>query len=340
MALGEALAKSRLSRQRGHGGRKAKGAKKRKAVKRPAAVMKPVVCSKAYVVNGGFLKNAHVVPTVEFGGEHFVKATLTENWLCKAASGKCRSLAPLSRTRVLGELRNLFAIAPAGLPSPPADGAPAASPHAAKGAGMHGFGLDDCMSGLGLDPPSEQARAKQFLKRNEDDEDALPHPGNSQLFMTQKTRKAAANKARTEAPRVVGVELPPSMRRDGVTSVRLLSRPPRGQTLRNGVYLSAAAVPWLVGQAISEVSEGGVAFQPSPPSLTAPSFSFRDRAWVARAKTPAGKLERRYFTVGVFVEMPDGRKRPATEAELRTSKDSMYEEAVQWQASVMEGCAP
>ena len=339
-----------LSRAKGGGrGSRAKGATKEKS-----GGKKPVVCSKAYVVTGGCLKQGHIIPSVEFDGEHFVKATPSENWLCKAASGKCRSLAPLSRTQVISELRDLLA-------KGDQIHAPAGSPGGVGAADcMSGLGLDDDMAGLGLDHCVKASVPALGMSGGMDnlglDGPAIPSSSApagtkpdkaggstrgrcmSHLLLGQKARKQAAKKGKHNVPpRVLTVALPLQLQRAGVTSIRLLTRPPRGANLKTGVLIATEAVPWLVEQVSHEVTSGGVHFQPKETALAKPHFSFRDKAWVARSKNPAGQVERRYFTVSAVVDLQDGRKRPASVKELQQRKDAAFDDATQWQEDWASG---
>lgn len=320
---------------------------------------KPVEVLKAFVVSGGFLKHSHVVPTVEFDGKHFVKAANSENWLCKSATGKCRSLAPLARTTVIDHLHGMLsemeikgvvevgAFAPAGQPkadheddmaSFDLDGKANQGGSMALDSGMRGLGLDCAMSGFGLDatspprrdvpPPSRQrGRARS----------AAGSQGVAHLLLRQRARKQAARRAKKDKPRVIDVALPKDWQRNGVSSVQLLTRPPRQAALKRGILIGIEAVPWLVGQARLEASAGGVTFQPKESSMAKPHFSYRDKAWVARAKLPNGQVARRYFNVSVFVDLPDGRKRPAIQQEIEERKEVALQEAMDWQAVASDG---
>ena len=338
---------------------RAKATKKKKT----SVLKKPVQCIKGYVVTGGHLKQGHVAPTVEFRGEHFIKACVSENWLCKAASGKCRSLAPLARTRIIGDLRGLMDEAKANAGIEREDHAPAEprveakaspaklpaprykmadlgldAPDPSSDHGMVGFGLDDGMADLGLDgPSSEGSTCSTFAPAG-----SRSRLGVSRLLMGQKARKAEARKAaarKTNAPCVLKVELPGRLQRHEVSSVQMLTHPPKGSgaVLRKGVYIAVEYVPWLVNTMMSEVEGGGVDFTPEKCSLPTPHFSFRDSAWVARAKAPSGAVERRYFTISAVVDLQDGRRRPATPSELQCRKDAAFAEAEKWQASFVDG---
>ena len=277
LGANQASAPAKRPRQRCSRSASKKPAKPKKAV----AVKKPVVCSKAFVVMGGFLKAGHIVPTVEFEGEHFVKATLSENWLCKAASGKCRSLAPLARTHVVTDLRGLQdscsrdqafddSHAPAGTSGAGHGGTSKASSGSA--AGMKGLGLQDMMDDFGLDDgmsssclhTSSKSSAQPNVSTGSGSADnPVARRGMSHLLLGQKARKLAARKCNAQGtPKVLDVKLPLHWQQDGRTSVRLLSRPVRGPALRTGVYLTTDAVSWLVGQVCLEVTSGRVAFQP------------------------------------------------------------------------------
>ena len=342
------------SRQRvSRSGKAGANSEAKEPTKRNAAGQKPVECCKAFVVTGGFLKQGHVVPTVEFDGNHFVKATVSENWLCKAATGKCRSLAPLSRTSVISSLRDMQALlvgqgdvdaevfAPAGPPKASLasdmdglglDDCAKPEDRMAMDSGMAGLGLDDAMGGLGLDSPPQRRCGARSPQGGQAGKPQRSH-GVSHLLLKQKARKQAARKAKkdTAKPRVVKVELPKDRQKDGVEAVHLLTRPLRGPALKSGIYLAIEAVPWLVGQARLEAVAGGVSFQPRESSMAKPHFSYRDKAWVARSKGPNGEIARRYFNVSVTVDLPDGRKRPATTQEIEARKEAAFQEALRWQ---------
>ena len=70
-----------------------------------------------------------------------------------------------------------------------------------------------------------------------------------------------------------------------------------------------------------------------------PHFSYRDNAWVARARWPAGEWARRYFTVLTTTDCGDGRRRPATDSELKVRKDNARREAAEWQDAVSQGAS-
>ena len=362
-AGGSSTIRARPTRQRGSRNgsctrAKALGPPRTPSAKKTAA-KKPVQCIKAFVVTGGFLKQGHVCTTVDFKGEHFVKTCVSENWLCKAASGKCRALAPLARSKVIGDLRGLLAEAKlaadieqgANAPAGPRAGAKAFAPAklparrdamadlgldgGASGPGsdhgMYGLGLDDGMSDLGLDGPgSERSPCKSSAPAG-----SRSRLGVSKLLMGQKARKAAARQAHPAC--VVKVKLPAGLQSGDVSSVRMLTRPIGGAALRTGVYLAVESIPWLVNHMMSEVAGGGVDYTPEKSSLTTPHFSFRDSAWVASAKSPSGLRERRYFTISAVVDLQDGRRRPATPSELQCRKDAAFAEAEEWQLNFGAG---
>ena len=354
-AGGSSTIRARPTRQRGSRNgsctrAKALGPPRTPSAKKTAA-KKPVQCIKAFVVTGGFLKQGHVCSTVDFKGEHFVKTCVSENWLCKAASGKCRALAPLARSKVIGDLRGLLAeaklaadieqgaeakaFAPAKLPVRRDAMADLGLDGGASGPGsdhvMYGLGLDDGMSDLGLDGPgSERSPCKSSAPAG-----SRSRLGVSKLLMGQKARKAAARQAHPAC--VVKVKLPAGLQSGDVSSVRMLTRPIGGAALRTGVYLAVESIPWLVNHMMSEVAGGGVDFTPEKSSLATPHFSFRDSAWVASAKSPSGLRERRYFTISAVVELQDGRRRPATPSELQCRKDAAFAEAEEWQLNFGAG---
>ena len=242
-----------------------------KKAKKPAAGkgFRPVSCGRGFVVSGGMLRKAICVDTVDFDGQSYVKLARGESWLCHAASGKARGLNPLQRTSLISVLLRGSTV-----PSEASTDSPSPSKHSpsSSGDGMSGLGLDDDISGSGLD-----------------DEKPLLQQGSVEKPLLQQGSRTSTPRL----PEVIRVPIPSHLRGadrgvQGPEAVRLLSRLPKGALGKQTVLLHVDFVPWAVRCLHDEVKSGGVMFQPEETTLTKPYFSLKDRRWMARGKAPNG----------------------------------------------------
>ena len=152
-------------------------------------------------------------------------------------------------------------------------------------------------------------------------------------------RRATPKKPARPKPSIVTLALPAQLAAPGTDQVRVLSAPPKGRTA-NAPWLHVGDLAWLVDTLANQVHNGGVDFVPSPSSLRKPFYSERDRAWICRAKTPAGDLLRKTLTIPLFDRdgaTSSGPRRPLTSAEFNDMKQSKLQEILNWQEAVEAG---
>jgi len=103
------------------------------------------------------------------------------------------------------------------------------------------------------------------------------------------------------------------------------------------VWVEASQVAWVIEALHRQWHGGGVEFTPEASTLMKPYFSIRDRCWQARARTPAGELVRRTFTVPKHATSVDGKKRDFSIREFMEEKEKHFKKATAWQETVEAG---
>ena len=119
---------------------------------------------------------------------------------------------------------------------------------------------------------------------------------------------------------------------------RLLSkRPAKGKFIPKGsIMVDVASVGLLIDALAEQVKSGGVDFNPPEVRGCLPFWSHRDRCWIARANAPDGTKHRTVFHVKT-AEIKDGCRRFLTLAEIDVERESAFNAAPLWQASVRDG---
>ena len=313
----EVMAKSSRLRSRNQQSRLP--AIKRFAKRQSAVAFKTVTCDQGLVIRGGLTKKPIFMPTVDFQGRKFTRMSKKEPWLCQAAAGKASGLNPLSRTSLIETLRQLVEAqgkphADSCLTAP----AGASTVCAGKGGSMLGLGLDD----------DEGAQPSEASKRR----GAGPERVDWRAPRKRKSSKKAT------PPQMVEVQLPEAHRSSGAEDrLRLLTRPPGLGCPVGTIFLEVEHVPWAVHVLHQEVQTAGVRFQPEETKISKPYYHHRDRAWQARAVTPAGDVKRRCFVVASVGKTQHGRRRPRSFDEFAAEKAAKLVEAEEWMRQVKDG---
>ena len=139
-------------------------------------------------------------------------------------------------------------------------------------------------------------------------------------------------------PQMVEVQLPEAYRSSGAEDrLRLLTRPPGLGCPAGAIFAGVEHVPWAVQVLHQEVQTGEVRFQPEETKISKPCYHHRDRAWQARAVTPAGDVKRKCFVVASVGVTQDGRKRPCSLEEFAAEKAAKLVEAEEWMRQVKDG---
>jgi len=136
-------------------------------------------------------------------------------------------------------------------------------------------------------------------------------------------------------PRVVEVDLPPRLRGNGVSAVKCLSSAPHGRRCKS-LFLCKEYIPWLVHILDRQVKEGGVTFQPSECVLTKPWFNVKRGAWQCRARSPRGRVHRRFVAVPLRATGEVG-ARALGVAEYAEVKKGKLAELLRWQQGAQDG---
>ena len=166
----------------------------------------------------------------------------------------------------------------------------------------------DAMAGLGLDDDVAPVAPRKKKNKTGDTKETLP-------------------------PKVVELELPPRLRANGVERVKCAAHVRHS---RNNLMLHLDHLDWAINLLAHEVESGGVDFELDAPALAEPFWACRDRAWVARARTPSGNLLRKSIAIPVFTPTAAG-KRTLTSEEFHGMKRLKLVEIKEWQVAVNQG---
>lgn len=262
--------------------------------------MKPVQVESALVLKGGHLRKAMSLDPVPFDGQQFVKLSKRESWLCQVAAGKARGLDPLSRTSLTDDLA-------ASLRSKTQEDEQTSAHASQKADPMHALGLDEAVT--------DDAR---------------------RASLQQKVTK----QPKAKKPNIIMVKAPSYASRasGGPVQVSLLTRPPRGPPLRQGVLLHVDHIPWAVDILLHQVKQGGVDFSPPESKLREPWFALDESSWRCRAKTPSGEIVRKRIMVPLVLDnFVGGGKRVLTKAEYQKMKQEKLDEILEWRERVQQG---
>lgn len=226
-------------------------------------------------IEGGYLKQPHVLPTETFPGDDgrdilCVQVGKSEGWLAEAVTGKHVSARSMNRTNVFEEMREKFA-------------------EKRQFIGTCGSG-GDIMADLGYEDDSAAECSTPSRKRRQNG------PASAlELALATTPEKGALT------PKAIQMQLTASVVSETV-DVKVVVR-------KRGLFLDVLALPWLFEYLRREMTDGPVIEEDSEDDQDAGRacvyWDFHNDCWLARKKTADGQfivkrgpVERRMRTVG------------------------------------------